>query len=406
MSLQSTMINGTEPSYDRTKDLKAFDERKTGVKGLVDEGKTSIPSIFVRPLNDRFKDLGTSHENLSVPIIDMSDVGKYGEATAKVAEQIIWASENWGFFQVVNHGIPLELLENMIEGAKMFHEQDDEIKKQFYSRDKSKVVTFNSNYDFYKSNAANWRDSLSVNTVNTGKVDPHELPLICKDVMLDYIHNIIKLGDTILMLLSMGLGLKPDYLKELESSKAWNLVCHYYPACPEPELTLGTSKHADASFITILLQDQIGGLQVLHHNQWVNVEPIKGALIVNIGDALQMVSNDKLKSVYHRVIAKTIGPRISIAFFFKGLIKSPKLYGPIKELISEEEPPLYRDFTLEEFLTHFVNRPLDQPGIDHFKLKNVGSKASKVSFLLSYCPTLTKRGVIALFLYSSFPFYV
>ena len=87
----------------------------------------------------------------------------------------------------------------------------------------------------------------------------------------------------------MALGLEPDYLNEkLECSNGWSLVNHYYPACPAPELTIGTSKHTDPSFITILLQDQIGGLQVFNDNQWVDVQPIPGAFVVNIGDNLQV----------------------------------------------------------------------------------------------------------------------
>ncbi|KAK7393673.1 hypothetical protein VNO78_22236 [Psophocarpus tetragonolobus] len=65
----------------------------------------------------------------------------------------------------------------------------------------------------------------------------------------------------------------------------WN-NSHYYPSCPEPELTLGTTKHADPDFITVLLQDHIGGLQVLHQDTLMDVNPVSGALVVNIGDFL------------------------------------------------------------------------------------------------------------------------
>ncbi|KNA08869.1 hypothetical protein SOVF_158870 [Spinacia oleracea] len=372
MSTQSTIIGREGSCSDRTNDLKAFDERKTGVKGLVDAGSKTIPTIFIRPLESRLNDLDTCHENISVPIIDIARVDDDEDRTAEVVKEVIVAAKEWGFFQVVNHGIPLEMLEVMIERIRMFHEQDDEVKKKYYNRDfERKRVLYYCNHDLYKSKAVNWRDSLYVNTIHTsGQVDPQELPPICKDAMLEYIDHILKLGDRILMLLSMGLGLEPECLKKLvKGKKGWSLIGHYYPQCPEPELTIGTNGHADNSFITILLQDQIGGLQVLYDNKWVNIEPVTGALIVNFGNILQIITNDVLKSVQHRVIAKNVEPRVSVAFFFRGLFSSDQIYGPIKELTSEENPPVYRDFTIEEITTYFFTKSLEEFGIDHFKLR-------------------------------------
>ena len=105
----------------------------------------------------------------------------------------------------------------------------------------------------------------------------------------NYMEHMMKLKERLSQLLSAALGLNTDYLSSIECMSSVNLACHYYPPCPEPELTMGATHHSDPFFLTVLLQDTIGGLQVLHQNYWVDVQPVRGALIVNIGDLMQVI---------------------------------------------------------------------------------------------------------------------
>ena len=109
-----------------------------------------------------------------------------------------------------------------------------------------------------------------------------------RDILAEYSKQVKKLGILLFELLSEALGLNPNHLNDIDCAEGLAVLCLYYPACPQPDLTLGTTKHADNDFLTVLLQDHIGGLQILHQSKWIDIPPLLGALVVNIGDLLQV----------------------------------------------------------------------------------------------------------------------
>ncbi|KAL5981375.1 hypothetical protein ACLOJK_015430 [Asimina triloba] len=110
--------------------------------------------------------------------------------------------------------------------------------------------------------------------------------LIARDDVLEFEKQVFKLGETLFGLISEALGLSTTYLQELGFMKPMLMGCNYYRPHPWPELFC-PNEHADDVFLAIILQNHIGGLQVLHQQSWINVEPVRGALIVNIGKFLQ-----------------------------------------------------------------------------------------------------------------------
>ncbi|XP_030496480.2 1-aminocyclopropane-1-carboxylate oxidase homolog 1 [Cannabis sativa] len=378
--------------YDREMEVKLFDETRAGVKGLVDSGVTKVPRFLIHPPesflfkkeentlvsadeennNNHYHD--QHHDNDyddQVPIIDLEgfdddvDTTKRGLIVGKIRE----AAESWGFFQMINHGIPDFVMNNMLDGIRDFHEQPNETKIAWYSRDPKRRVRFYCNGDLLVSRTANWRDSI-IFDFQDGPLEKDAFPPICRERVEEYMKHVSRVREVLSELLSEALGLNKEYLGKIECMKSETLVGHYYPLCPEPDLTQGTTKHSDPSALTLLLQDQMGGLQVLRRNRWVDVPPLPSVLVANVGDLMQLITNDKFKSVEHRVVAMKNGARVSAAcFLYPSATHRNKPYGPIEEFLSEEEPPKYTQTTIFDYLTYYRSKGLDgNSALPHFRI--------------------------------------
>ncbi|GAY58062.1 hypothetical protein CUMW_184210, partial [Citrus unshiu] len=325
-----------------------------GVKGLSEMGLKSLPKQFHQPLEERFSEKKIL-DQVSIPLIDMSNW-----ESPEVAKSICDAAENWGFFQIVNHGVPLEVLERVKEATHRFFALPAEEKRK-YSKENSPTnkVRLGSSFVPLVEKALEWKDFLSLFYGSEEETSAF-WPPVCKDETLEYMKSSEVLIRRLMHVLVKGLNVKRiDEIREpmLLGSRRVNL--NYYPMCPNPELTVGVGRHSDISTFTILLQDDIGGLHVRKDsgNDWIHVAPISGSLIINIGDALQIMSNGRYKSIEHCVIANGSQNRISVPLFVNP--KPEAILCPFPEVLANGEKPLYKPVLCADYSRHFYTKAHD-----------------------------------------------
>lgn len=159
--------------------------------------------------------------------------------------------------------------------------------------------------------------------------------------------------------------LKGIKVNEIDKAKEYTMMgspivnLNYYPRCPNPDLTAGVRPHSDISTITVLLQDDNGGLYVRATNDdnWIHVPPIDGALVINIGDILQIMSNDRYKSIEHRVVPNGSKNRISVPIFVNP--GADAVFGPLPEVLEKGEQPLYKQVMFSDYFKYFFSKTHD-----------------------------------------------
>ncbi|TVU11135.1 hypothetical protein EJB05_44701, partial [Eragrostis curvula] len=310
-------------------------------------GKMLQTTAYHAPLleysNELLRQPANSAIALLPPVVDMSS------NRDEVCRAILDGGKEFGFIQVVNHGVPEQAIRDMELVSQEFFQLSAADKAHLYSEDTNKPTRFFSGTTFETGG-----DKYSMNTLrlaysfpngDSSKEWPSSPPKL-REVAMKYMELTRGLGMELLRLLCEGLGLRSDYFEGDISRGDTALSLFQYPPSSDPSMTLGLPPHCDRNLITILLPSAVKGLQILYNGDWIDAQSVPNAFIVNFGLQLEVVTNGILKSIEHRVVTNSVS-RLSIGTFIHPTENC--LIGPADEFLTEDNLPLYRAMTFGDF---------------------------------------------------------
>ncbi|XP_068653013.1 1-aminocyclopropane-1-carboxylate oxidase-like [Aristolochia californica] len=299
---------------------------------------------------------------MAVPVIDFSKLD--GPERSEVLAQIANGCEEWGFFQLVNHGISEELLERVKKVCSDCYKLREEGFK-----DSLPVQLLDDVMDGKKGDAQeqlkniDWEDVFTLLDDNQWPSQPQEF----KETMMEYRTELKKLAEKMIEIMDENLGLEKGYTKrafcggeEPEHQAFFGTKVSHYPPCPQPELVNGLRAHTDAGGVILLFQDdQVGGLQMLKEGEWIDVQPVPNAIVINTGDQIEVLSNGRYKSAWHRVLAMPSGNRRSIASFYNPSLKATM--APALQLVTaaadqNNAGDNYPEFVFGDYMTVYTKQ--------------------------------------------------
>lgn len=184
-----------------------------------------------------------------------------------------------------------------------------------------------------------------------------------RETMAEYRSELKKLAERVMEVMDENLGLPKGYIKKAFNggdgdSAFFGTKVSHYPPCPNPELVNGLRAHTDAGGVVLLFQDdEVGGLQMLKDGQWIDVQPLRNAIVINTGDQIEVLSNGRYKSCWHRVLAAPDGNRRSIASFYNPSLQATICPAPqLLEKESELVNLAYPKFVFGDYMSVYVQQ--------------------------------------------------
>ncbi|KAL3376960.1 hypothetical protein AABB24_003404 [Solanum stoloniferum] len=326
------------------------------VPSVQEMAKTKLVTIPSRYIRDNQDPSIASSNYKEVPVIDMQRL--INDSINLELNKLHIAAKEWGFFQLINHGVNFSMMEKMKDEIKKLFNLPLEEKKKF-EQSSGELDGFGPLFVVSDEQKLDWADLFFLKTAPIYLRRPifSKLPLSLRETIEEYSKEVNELSMKVLEMLGKALGIDEEEVKSVFEEGMQSMRMNYYPPCPQPEKVMGLCPHSDSSGLTILLQvNEIEGLQIKKDGIWISILPLPNAFVVNVGDALKIFSNGIYKSIEHRSVVNSERERMSVATF-----QNPRLdgeLGPANSLINAHNPPKFKKIGVTEFYKGYVTREL------------------------------------------------
>jgi len=306
---------------------------------------------------------------MSKKIVPVVDLAKFTDGSAEEKSDFIKnlgkAFHEIGFVAVKNHGIPQQLIDDFYTNAKSFFGLDTATKRSYevpglagqrgytsFGKEHAKQSEVADLKEFFQIGQT-VRDDDPIKSQYPDNVHVNELPAF-SDMGSELYANFEKSGAHLLKAIAIYLDLGEDYFdQKIHNGNSILRAIHYPPIKEEPESAIRAEQHEDINLITLLVGASAGGLQLLTmEDEWVAVTPEEDEIVINVGDMLQRLTNNYMKSTTHRVVnpprEEWHMPRLSIPFFLHP--RSTMDLTCLDKCVSSETPLAYEPITAGEYL--------------------------------------------------------
>ncbi|KAK1379137.1 S-norcoclaurine synthase 1 [Heracleum sosnowskyi] len=327
------------------------------VQLLASQNLKDIPPRYVRPEFESEEIL--DDDSIQIPVIDMSKlvIGQLGYDDE--LQNLHLACKHWGFFQLVNHG-GTEIIEKMKVVTEQFFNLPLEEKKE-WAQPPDDIEGYGQVFVFSEDQKLDWADMffLYLLPVSLRKMRlwPAKPPSF-RSTLDEYSREMHKISMSLFRSIEINLGVEPGNLSRLfDKDCKQGIRLNYYPPCNHANKVIGLTPHSDAVGLTLLIQvNDVQGLQMKKNDKWLPIKPAPGAIIVNIGDMLEIMSNGEYSSIEHRAVVNYENERISVATFHMPDLATTLC--PLPELVNDNHPK-FINMSIEEFLRLNLQNTLD-----------------------------------------------